>query len=200
MEKWRRIIHSSSAPTRCGHIHQNYITKEKCNEKERKEEQDHVLKKMEIKWTRGGCLLQRTKGEGILEHVPSLFFFYLPHGPSFHFLSAEAIHLYTCQLQQLAPPVEMAGVWPDERLAGHGQPQATQAKNWKNNGLPMEPSHWSGYHFPPFRLLFNIQVNSNSQLAHPLIGPRGLRPEHLKSAAGSKLHFSAARTRLGTAV
>ena len=102
-----------------GHIHQNYISKEKCNEKERKGGAGPRLEENGNQVDARGLPPSFKEEQAILEHVPSSssFFsssFICPTVPHFVFLSAEAIHLYTCQLQQLAPPVDdgPVGVWP----------------------------------------------------------------------------------------
>ena len=140
------------------------------------------MKKMEIKWTRGGCLLLSKKNRPFWNTFLLLLLFFLlllfaPRSLISFFVGRgnSSLHL----------PVAAVGSssrrWTRRSLAEMSVLPATasrrprQATNSKNNGLPMEPSHWSGYHFlPPSAFLFNIQVNSNSQLAHPLIGLRGL--------------------------
>ena len=133
MEKWRRIIHSSSAPTRCAATFTR-ITFQKRNatRKKEKEEHDHVLKKMEIKWTRGGCLLLSKKNRPFWNTflLLLLFFLLLLFAPRslISFFCRPRQFIFTpasCSSWLLQSTMDPSESGRDERLAGHGQPQAT---------------------------------------------------------------------------
>ena len=115
-----------------GHIHQNFISKEKCNEKERKGGAGPRLEENGNQVDARGLPPSFKEEQAILEHVPSSSSFF-----SSSFICPTVPHFVFCRPRQFIFTPASCSSWllqstmdpsesgRDERLAGHGQPQAT---------------------------------------------------------------------------